>query len=329
MRVSPITLQAGKVNSLPQEARAMDENSNVNGIVPAAVPARRYEPASGCGADVLRVLRDAGVRLTVPQVVEELGSRNLEHSQRSVERWLQILRENGLVDHDRDARPPGYGLTSCPPPGSLPEAPGAAPELTAIVRHVAGLIRPGEPLRFLLEVGGVRVRLEVGEAVPEIEAPARPPLPTSGCGADVVRVLQEAGGRLTLSQIMRELAERRIEWDERSVKRHLARLREDGHVDNDQGAQPPGYGLRRRLAQPQAGSQLSAMEADVLEAAAEVPLTGQQLGERSGYPWDGSLRACLAALRRRRLLGGRAGDAGYQTTAEGMAALAEHKGQAG
>ncbi len=79
---------------------------------PADRERRPCEPAQGCGADVLRVLRDAGCRLTVPEIMQELADRDLEHSQRSVERWLQKLREIGLVDHDSEARPAGYG-TPC------------------------------------------------------------------------------------------------------------------------------------------------------------------------------------------------------------------------
>lgn len=83
---------------------------------PAAPPALRgpvrgIEPAKGCGADVLRVLRECKVRLTGPQILDELADRDLEHSERSVTRWLSILREGGFVDNDPGAKPPGYGCT--------------------------------------------------------------------------------------------------------------------------------------------------------------------------------------------------------------------------
>ncbi len=74
---------------------------------------------------------------------------------------------------------------------------------------------------------------------------------------------------------------------------------------------------------------LSQMEADILEALGAGTLTGQQIAARAGYPYEASLRACLAALRRRGLLGGPPGSPGYAATAEGLALLARHPEAAG
>jgi hypothetical protein len=83
---------------------------------------------------------------------------------------------------------------------------------------------------------------------PEPHRPAprpQPPagVPTSGCGKDVYTILAEAGVRLTLSQVMAEVIRQGLEWDERTVRRHLTRFKEMRLADNDRDARPPGYGL--------------------------------------------------------------------------------------
>jgi len=56
---------------------------------------------------------------------------------------------------------------------------------------------------------------------------------------------------------------------------------------------------------------LNEMEENILEAIGDETLTGQQIAERAGYPFDGDLRVCLAAMRRRGLLAGKKGQPGY------------------
>jgi hypothetical protein len=53
------------------------------------------------------------------------------------------------------------------------------------------------------------------------------------------------------------------------------------------------------------------MERCVVEALGGETLAGQQIADRAGYPFDSGLRACLASLRRRGVLGGEAGASGY------------------
>ncbi len=72
-------------------------------------PARAPEPVKGCGADLLTVLRESGVRMTGPEILAELAERRMEHSERNVTRWLGLLKQAGLVNHDPQAHPPGYG----------------------------------------------------------------------------------------------------------------------------------------------------------------------------------------------------------------------------
>ena len=59
--------------------------------------------------------------------------------------------------------------------------------------------------------------------------------------------------------------------------------------------------------------QLSDMERDVLQAVREAgrELTGEEIAERAGYPWESDLRSTLAAMRRHGLLSGRPGERGY------------------
>jgi hypothetical protein len=74
-------------------------------------PPQSPEPVKGCGADILTILRECGVRMTGPQLMAEMDERRMEHSERSVTRWLGLLRQAGLVDHDPLAHPSGYGAT--------------------------------------------------------------------------------------------------------------------------------------------------------------------------------------------------------------------------
>ena len=56
---------------------------------------------------------------------------------------------------------------------------------------------------------------------------------------------------------------------------------------------------------------LSEMESTILEALGADTLTGQQIADRAGYPYEAGLRAALAGLRRRGILGGATGSPGY------------------
>ena len=58
----------------------------------------------------------------------------------------------------------------------------------------------------------------------------------------------------------------------------------------------------------------SEMESAVIEALGADTMTGQEIADRAGYPYDGSLRQCLAAMRRSGVLGGDPRSAGYFVT---------------
>ena len=77
-------------------------------------------------------------------------------------------------------------------------------------------------------------------------APQSRAAPEGGCSGDVIRALREAGRRLTFTEIQRRFDESspRVEWGERTLRRHLAALMADSIIDNDQDASPPGYGLK-------------------------------------------------------------------------------------
>jgi hypothetical protein len=67
-------------------------------------------------------------------------------------------------------------------------------------------------------------------------------------------------------------------------------------------------------AAPGVAGPLSEMEACVLEALGNRTMTGQQIADGAGYPYEATLRACLASLRRRGVLGGSPGAPGYFVT---------------
>jgi hypothetical protein len=68
---------------------------------------------------------------------------------------------------------------------------------------------------------------------------------------------------------------------------------------------------------PEGRASLSEMESDILHALGDETLTGEQIAERTIYPFESNFRACLAAMRRRGILGGEKGKPGYYVTAAG------------
>jgi hypothetical protein len=69
---------------------------------------------------------------------------------------------------------------------------------------------------------------------------------------------------------------------------------------------------------PEGRASLSEMESDILQALGDDTLTGEQIAARTVYPFESNFRACLAALRRRGILGGEKGQPGYFVTALGQ-----------
>jgi hypothetical protein len=59
--------------------------------------------------------------------------------------------------------------------------------------------------------------------------------------ADILTILRAAGQRLTTAQVLSEIARRRWNHGERTVKGRLAEMVKDGWIDNDPEADPPGY----------------------------------------------------------------------------------------
>jgi hypothetical protein len=75
-----------------------------------------------------------------------------------------------------------------------------------------------------------------------------PPQPTEGNGRhniplEILKVVREAGKRMTGVLIFEALTERGIRTNDRTVNGHLADMVKDGTLTNDQKAKPPGYGL--------------------------------------------------------------------------------------
>ena len=63
--------------------------------------------------DILRVLAEAGHRLTRAAIADALHDAhdNPLHPETTIRRALERLRASGLIDHDRQANPHGFGIT--------------------------------------------------------------------------------------------------------------------------------------------------------------------------------------------------------------------------
>lgn len=58
-----------------------------------------------------------------------------------------------------------------------------------------------------------------------------------------LKILEESGHRLSRTRMLAEMTRRGAEVSERTVAADLALLVEEGTLDNDARARPPGYGL--------------------------------------------------------------------------------------
>lgn len=65
----------------------------------------------------------------------------------------------------------------------------------------------------------------------------------SGCLGEILQTLKDVGSPLTATLLKRQMAVRGFIWDERTIKRYLAVLMEDGTIENPAGARPSGYRL--------------------------------------------------------------------------------------
>ncbi len=65
----------------------------------------------------------------------------------------------------------------------------------------------------------------------------------AACGRDVVLVLREAGGPLTLSEILDSLVHRHLSWRENTVRHALDELKDDRVVEDASSRRPYSYGL--------------------------------------------------------------------------------------
>jgi hypothetical protein len=90
------------------------------------------------------------------------------------------------------------------------------------------------------------------------------------------------------------------------------RLGEIGHVYVPLTRTLPPPGAPDATPPPRAREPvLNEMEQDILAALGAETLTGQEVADRAGYPYESNFRLTLASMRRRGLLAGNAGDRGY------------------
>jgi hypothetical protein len=62
--------------------------------------------------DIYRALEENETRQTLNQILDTLQAYGREASGRTVERELEVMRNDSLIDNDRQGRPPGSGLCS-------------------------------------------------------------------------------------------------------------------------------------------------------------------------------------------------------------------------
>lgn len=60
---------------------------------------------------------------------------------------------------------------------------------------------------------------------------------------DILATLREVGKPLTTTRLIEEMEKRRRHWSERTIAGYLARLVQDGALENDPNAKPRGYRL--------------------------------------------------------------------------------------
>ena len=65
----------------------------------------------------------------------------------------------------------------------------------------------------------------------------------SPCVLDILAVLREIKRPLSRTRLLEEMARRGMDWNERTVAGYLARLVEDGTLENPPEARPRGYRL--------------------------------------------------------------------------------------
>ncbi len=91
------------------------------------------------------------------------------------------------------------------------------------------------------ERGAGASHADVAGAPPASEPPDERGRGISKCRLDIIQLLEEVGKPLTTTRLLAELAKRNMDWSERAVSGHLARMVEDGTLMSGEGMKPPGY----------------------------------------------------------------------------------------
>jgi hypothetical protein len=227
----------------------------------------------------------------------------------------------------------GAGRPAAPPDVQPVLPDDAPPALADIVRQVAGLIRAGQPLRFLLMVGGLRVSLKGGPAALPAHRPAAKEDWREQLTSMERRIIDTLGAeRLTGEEIAGRLG---LGYTP-SLRSLLASMRkreilsgqkgEPGYRVTDAGRaaveeQRPWQESRSRPARQPA--RFSPLEERILEAVGTEKLTGEEIAEKLGLGFATHVRNALAALRRQKILDGAPGEPGYSLTYGGKVALEE------
>ena len=126
-------------------------------------------------------------------------------------------------------------------------------ELSEAIRRYADENLPGRtPLRFLLVTNEDKkpIRLPIlgqrghaPESPPETSQSEEKGRGNSPVVRDILKTIREVGRPLTKTRLLDEMAARGMEWSERAVGGWLARLVDEGTLDNPEEARPRGYRL--------------------------------------------------------------------------------------
>ncbi len=123
-------------------------------------------------------------------------------------------------------------------------------QLLASIRAWAAVNYPACPLEYVsihLRYLPVPIRLAASHPSPQIAQESRGDQEKvkglSPVILDILKVMREIKSPLSRTRLLEEMAKRGMDWNERTVAGYLARLVEDGTLENPEDSRPRGYRL--------------------------------------------------------------------------------------
>lgn len=96
-----------------QEAPAVVLPQRTHGELAAMMESARERPhgySARCAENVVQLLRERKVRLTLSQIADAFSARGVPFGSSAIDHTVPYMRKAGVVDNARDARGAGYGL---------------------------------------------------------------------------------------------------------------------------------------------------------------------------------------------------------------------------